>query len=118
MASQQLGKLAGVTNRFGIVLRAHPLPFHGTPLFYIFRFKGDAVAAFPSEHAAFPLIELLAFSRVCGKVVTFGLSIWVLFVLFTVIYLGEHWVIDAIAGYVYALAIFGSVSLLIRAPAR
>ncbi|HEX6507259.1 MAG TPA: phosphatase PAP2 family protein, partial [Chloroflexota bacterium] len=45
----------GVFNGFGPVLHAHPLPFHGTPIFYFFHLSGDSVAAFPSEHAAFPL---------------------------------------------------------------
>lgn len=100
----------GVTDRFGPVLRAHPMPFHGTPLFSIFRFPGgDAVAAFPSEHAAFPLLEFLALSRLRMRWLSGLLLAWVLIVLFTVVYLGKHWITDALAGYVYALLIFGFV---------
>lgn len=109
LASKSYGKLPFVTNRFGPVLHANPLPFHGTPLFYIFKFKGDAVAAFPSEHAAFPLLELLAFARAAGRTVTIAFALWVAWVLLTILYLGEHWVTDALAGYLYALVIFGAV---------
>ena len=109
MASTRLHRISGVINRFGPVLQLHPLPFHGTPIFYVFKLGGDSIAAFPSEHAAFPMLGLLAFSRVAGKRVVALLALWVAFVLFTVIYLGEHWVTDVIAGYVYAIAIFAFV---------
>jgi hypothetical protein len=114
LAAESYGKVPTVFNGFSVVLHWHPLPFHGTPLFYIFKFKGDAIAAFPSEHAAFPLLELLAFARCTGKRVVALLIAWNLFVFFSVIYLGEHWVTDVLAGYVYALAIFGFVVIFTR----
>jgi hypothetical protein len=98
----------GVINRFGPVLAAHPLPFHGTPIFYIFKLQGDPVAAFPSEHAAFPMMELLAF-RLVNRRVAAMLTLWVLAVFFTVLYLGEHWITDVLAGWGYSLVIFGFV---------
>jgi PAP2 superfamily protein len=100
--------LPGIVNRFGPVLAAHPLPFHGTPIFYEFKLQGDPVAAFPSEHAAFPLMELLAF-RLVNRRVAALLILWVLAVFFTVLYLGEHWVTDVLAGWAYSLVIFGFV---------
>ncbi|HCG03376.1 MAG TPA: hypothetical protein DEV93_22915 [Chloroflexi bacterium] len=105
--------LAGVSNGFGLVLHAHPLPFHGAPLFYIFKLKGDAVAAFPSEHAAMPLIEYLAFRRAAPRVSRI-LAIWIVLVLFSIFFLGEHWLVDALAGFVYALAAW----MIVRAVAR
>jgi membrane-associated phospholipid phosphatase len=36
-------------------------------------------------------------------------------ILFSVIYLGEHWVTDAIAGYVYAAVIWAAVTWACRA---
>jgi membrane-associated phospholipid phosphatase len=108
MASTWFHRLPHVFNGFGPVLHGHPLPFHGTPLFYIFKFGGDAVAAFPSEHAAFPLLECLAFFCVSRKVG--GLMVlYVLAVLFVIVYLGEHWITDALAGYLYAVVIFSGV---------
>jgi membrane-associated phospholipid phosphatase len=100
--------LPDITNRFGLVLASHPLPFVGSPLFYIFKFRGDQVAAFPSEHAAFPLLEYFAI-RAAAPRVAWAMVLWVLFVLFTIVYLGEHWVTDAIAGYVLAIVVWTCV---------
>ncbi|MGH2444011.1 MAG: phosphatase PAP2 family protein [Chloroflexota bacterium] len=114
MASARLHRIPDVVNRFGLTLHWHPLPFHGTPIFYLFTFRGDAVAAFPSEHAAFPLLELLVISRLRNRVLTLAFSLWVLWVAFTVVYLGEHWVADVLAGYVYAIVIFLAVRWFTR----
>jgi membrane-associated phospholipid phosphatase len=108
MASADYGKVQGVQNLFGRVLRWHPMPFHGTPIFYFFQFRGDAVAAMPSEHAAFPFLEFLAFYQVNRRAAGL-LALWVVAVLFTVLYLGMHWAVDALAGWLYALLIFAFV---------
>ena len=97
--------LPDITNRFSLVLASHPLPFVGSPLFYIFKFRGDQVAAFPSEHAAFPLLEYFAI-RAAVPGIAWAMALWVLFVLFTIVYLGEHWVTDALAGYVLAIVVW------------
>ncbi|MGH2449239.1 MAG: phosphatase PAP2 family protein [Chloroflexota bacterium] len=104
LATKEFGRLPNVTNLFGTVLHGYPMPFHGTPIFYVFHFRGDPVAAFPSEHAAFPLLEFLAFKPLLGKPGWLYL-IWPAIVLFVILYLGEHWVTDALAGWVFALAI-------------
>jgi membrane-associated phospholipid phosphatase len=98
-----------VFNGFNPFVHSHPLPFHGTPIFYFFKLAGDAVAAFPSEHAAFPLLEYLALRAAIGKRARPYL-LWIAMVLFTIVYLGEHWVTDAIAGYLYALVIWAFVT--------
>ena len=108
MASEWMHRIPDVTNRFSPVLHSHPLPFHTTPLFYFFPLAGDSVAALPSQHAGIPFLEMLVFGLALGRRAYVGFAVWVAWVLFTVVYLGEHWIVDALAGYVYA-----AVSLLI-----
>jgi hypothetical protein len=73
------------------------------------RFKGDPnayniVAAFPSIHAAFPTIGLLVAWR-------YRVPVWLLIaqalqlaaVWFVIVYSGEHYLVDVIAGVLYAL---------------
>lgn len=111
LSSLRYNRPPHIFNGFNPVVHAHPLPFHGTPIFYVFKLTGDAVAAFPSEHAAFPLLEYLALRSVFGSR-AWPLLLWVLAVLFSVVYLGEHWVTDALAGYLYTLLIWGAVTRL------
>jgi membrane-associated phospholipid phosphatase len=57
-------------------------------------------AAFPSLHAAFPaLAAVYAWRRY--RALAIGLIIWTAAVLFSIVYLGEHYVVDAINGFVY-----------------
>jgi membrane-associated phospholipid phosphatase len=65
----------------------------------------NPVAAFPSLHAAFPWLVMLFAFRIFGKwgwlLALYNAAVW-----FSVVYLSQHWVIDAIAGAVWATAIF------------
>jgi membrane-associated phospholipid phosphatase len=62
----------------------------------------DAAAAFPSLHAAFPLLCALALWPVTrrGAMLT---AVWTAAVWFTVVYLGQHYVTDVIGGIVFAV---------------
>ncbi len=59
--------------------------------------SGDPVAAMPSLHAAYPWMTMLFAVKFFGKkglvFVPYNAALW-----FTVIYLGQHWVIDIIGG--------------------
>ena len=69
----------------------------------------DQVAAMPSLHAAFPMMMTLLFWHKGWKWrIPFGL--YALAMGFSLVYLGEHWVIDILAGYGYAIAVFLAVS--------
>jgi membrane-associated phospholipid phosphatase len=57
-------------------------------------------AAFPSLHAAFPaLAAVYAWSRF--RALAIGLIVWTAAVLASIVYLGEHYVVDALDGFVY-----------------
>lgn len=66
-------------------------------------FSPNPVAAVPSLHSAYPLLFALFFTKLFGLartwwVYAYPISIWV-----GVVYLGEHYVIDAILGAMYAV---------------
>jgi membrane-associated phospholipid phosphatase len=57
-------------------------------------------AAFPSLHAAFPaLAAVYAWNRY--RPLALGLIAWTLAVFFSIVYLGEHYVVDALEGFLY-----------------
>src|ERR1700687_2184803 len=60
-------------------------------------------AAFPSLHAAFPaLAAVYAWRRY--RALAIGLVVWTLAVVVAIVYLGEHYVVDALAAFVYVAA--------------
>jgi membrane-associated phospholipid phosphatase len=60
-------------------------------------------AAFPSLHAAFPtLAAVYAWSRY--RALSIGLIAWTLAVMASIVYLGEHYVVDALDGFLYVAA--------------
>lgn len=72
----------------------------------IYRFFGaNLVAAVPSLHAAYPWLIFLVIASRIGKRATFLLP-YVFGVWFAVVYLGEHYVVDVIAGILYASLAF------------
>jgi len=74
-------------------------------------------AAFPSLHAAFPLIATLHVwprSRRLGIV----LAAWTLVVWVAVVYLGEHYVVDVLGGIAYAAVAVLAVTWWRRGAAR
>lgn len=65
----------------------------------------DMVAAVPSLHAAVPTIGLLVVRKHRLPRAVVGLQAAILLgIVFSIVYLGEHYVVDALAGAVYALA--------------
>jgi hypothetical protein len=75
----------------------------------------NIVAALPSLHAAFPVISLLVVRR-------FGLPRWLqavfalqlVGVAFAIVYTGEHYLVDVLAGVLYALAVSWAIELVLR----
>lgn len=62
----------------------------------------DATAAFPSLHAAFPLLAALALWQVTRRGAALALA-WSVIVWFSVVYLGQHYVTDVIGGIAFAV---------------
>jgi membrane-associated phospholipid phosphatase len=65
----------------------------------------DAVAAFPSLHAAYPWLVLLFLVKFVGRRGWFFL-IYNALVWFSIVYLAQHWVVDIFGGIAWATATF------------
>lgn len=65
----------------------------------------NPMAAFPSMHAALPFMTAVFFFLRCERRLWFfgGLvALYAVLVSFSIVYMGEHWVIDVLAGYAIA----------------
>ncbi len=74
----------------------------------------NVVAAFPSLHVAYPFLTFLVLRRAFGRIGWIALGYTAL-VMFSVVYTGDHWVIDGLAGMAYAYLAFYAV---VHAPAH
>lgn len=77
---------------------------YGPNVSYVMRYGNpNVVAAMPSLHAAYPtlifLISIQYWRRVAPLALLYCLCLW-----FSIVYLGDHYVVDVLAGIVYALA--------------
>lgn len=80
-------------------------------------FNPNQFAAFPSLHAAFPaLAAVYAWSRY--RLLAIGLVVWTACVLASIVYLGEHYVVDALAGFVYVAGAAVAVEAFTRRRAH
>ena len=74
-------------------------------------------AAFPSLHAAFPaLAAIYAWRRY--RLLAYGLVLYTGCIWLAVVYLGEHYFVDALAGLAYAFAATAVVALVVARRAR
>jgi membrane-associated phospholipid phosphatase len=74
----------------------------------------NTVAAMPSLHAAYPLMLLLFFWD-AGRAVRAGLALYTVAMGLTLVYAGEHFVVDILAGWAMAGAVFAAVAVASRA---
>lgn len=74
----------------------------------------NPVAAVPSLHSAFPFLGFLVLrslrSPVAGPMLAWSVLVW-----FSVVYLGEHYVLDVVAGVILATLCWKASSVLLRA---
>ena len=71
------------------------------------------VAAMPSLHAAYPMLILLFFWPRAHRLVRVLLVSYVLAMAFTLVYTGEHFVTDELAGWACAIAVYFAGSRLL-----
>ena len=80
-------------------------------------FNPNQFAAFPSLHAAFPsLAAVYAWNRY--RWLSVGLIFWAIGVGGSIVYLGEHYVVDAVDGLLYVAAATIVVEIVARRRAR
>lgn len=108
MASQ-MGLMPAITKISTNVWFA--LGVHSFPTIYE-KFSPNLVAAVPSLHSAYPLLIVMFIRRAFGwkwaaAMSWYPLSVWV-----GVVYMGEHYVFDVLAGIVYALAAYGLTAVI------
>lgn len=78
----------------------------------------NAVAAMPSLHFAFAVLVAIAIGMRLSNRWRYLLALYPLAMAFTLVYCGEHYVIDILAGLAYALAVHYAVSAWERRRAR
>jgi membrane-associated phospholipid phosphatase len=79
----------------------------------IYRFNPNRYAAFPSLHAAFPfLAAMYAWRRY--RLASIVLLAWTAVVCVGIVYVGEHYLVDALAGFVYAVVALATVEAFVR----
>ncbi len=101
--------IAAVTDLHGAItgvqkIIATTLPSAVSP--YYAALNPNPVAAFPSLHAAFPFLGFLAVREVFSRRAAWAVLAWCVAVWFSVVYLGEHYVVDVIAGVALAALVW------------
>lgn len=102
MANNQ-GYISGISKVMDQTFKAFPDKWH-VPTIYQ-QFDPNPVAAIPSLHAAYPFLVLLFCINLFGKKGLLFLP-YVLGVWWSIVYSGEHYVIDVILGAIYAAAFY------------
>lgn len=97
MAFEQLHLVPPITHVVKYVYTSYSQELYGT-------FDSNPVAAMPSLHAAFPVTCALIGWQAYGRRVGIGLVLYAFVVMLAVVYLGEHYVVDVIAGAGLAVA--------------
>ena len=86
-----------------------------TPLYH--SFNPNKFAAFPSLHAAFPMLAAVyAWQRY--RLLAVGLALWSAAVMVSIVYLGEHYVVDVLVAIPYVAAATIIVEMFSRRRGR
>lgn len=93
--AEQHGVISGFTKIIGTTLPSAVSPYYTS-------LNPNPVAAFPSLHAAFPFLGFLALRPVYPRGAWMAFA-WCVAVWFSVVFLGEHYVVDVIGGVALAM---------------
>lgn len=114
----QTGHIPAVTRIVSDVLTQSGLPRAGSIFENGSQFDND-VAAMPSLHAAYPMLLALFFWPTAGRKTRVLLAAYPAAMAFTLVYGGEHFIIDILVGWTFAAVVyFGLGRLLDRRAAR
>lgn len=106
--------LPGVRDLFHIIGSHWYNPYGGTFGFGFLHGSYDIVGCIPSEHAMYPMLVYLFMRRQFGRWADFGL-LYLAGLVFSITYLGQHYIIDALYGFAFAIATYQLV--MYAAPA-
>ena len=97
------------TRTVGVVWRHIPIA-HFSSLFENGQHYANNVAAMPSLHAGYALLATLVLWPLVSRPVRVLLALYPLAMTFALVYSGEHYVVDCIAGWAYAFFAYGIVT--------
>lgn len=107
----QHGNLGESNRLVGVVWHHVPVAHYGS-LFEKGQNYANNVAAMPSLHAAYALLVSLYLWPLVPRWARVLLALYPPAMAFALVYSGEHYVVDVLAGWVYALGVFVAVNLL------
>lgn len=97
------GILPGVIKIVDVVLKSFPERLALPSIYH--NFNPNQVAAMPSLHAAYPLLILFFAVKFFGKI-WWLFSLYVLGTWISLVYLGEHYVLDIVLGVIYTIVVY------------
>jgi hypothetical protein len=85
---------------------------HSVPNLYA-HFNPNPVAAIPSLHSAYPMLQLLFVHKFFGRKAAAIFAIYTISMWIGVVYLGEHYVVDVLLGILYGILAFSVTELVV-----
>ncbi len=99
----KMGLIAPIVKIFNLVTAVFPDRVYFPTIYQVF--SSNLVAAIPSMHASYPFLVFLFALKYLKKaapiILVYTLAMWL-----TIVYLGEHYVIDILVGIIYCLVAF------------
>jgi membrane-associated phospholipid phosphatase len=103
------GAIGPTARAVRLIWRKIPIS-HFSSLFENGQHYANSVAAVPSLHAAYALLAALALWPLVPRWARVVLAAYPVAMAFSLVYLGEHYAVDCIAGWAYALFAYGTVT--------